>query len=939
MATQGTQIISKEVLQAASTPPFVREAVDRMQKGDFAEARRVLEDGVKTSRTVVALLALAEAYWDDPDTKTRDPKRSIEFLKEAIQLAPKDARPYALLGRYLLSKGLRDQALNFLDRAIQLDPNDASSRRLRDRATLQKKKQYTVVVNAADFTAQKQKKNPVASAAEQHKKEATRFLALDPKRAAEELEKAERGENDAIDAALAALLGSDLVKADVTILRDDAAGRGGGALVRTVIAFIVVALAGLLFGGLLFRVAPSGGGTPEEQLARLLHTDSTASLSQLVEQSADVEGVRVPGVAALAHVLLLVDHGADEGHVQSAEDLLETAPPEARRAPEALYARALLRTLPIANEDPDLDADLDAAAAQAGDAFVQLALAERARQKGNASEALSHLAKAGFGPDAPPHALHELARAYAARGELDLATTVLERLWREEPKHGRSLITALAIVAVRARADDAGDEPSGDKPKDGKAAEAANDAGRAPSPIEARARKALDEDGVEASEAAPVALMLAALASARGQADVAGQMLQRAQEGGVPQAYPGLLSRLAQLLLLDLGDFSRAYDLLNDGLRTYPGEIRLLVDLTRVRAVRGLSDERIRRLRTNATRSLDAGVLDLPLGRFEIDFGERYLPLRPVFDARFFPEDAIRGALDIKGLTAQAAERRLSVVANLKLAELALGQNDVAKAEDHVAIARKEAPTNPEVHLSLALIHGKNGDSVRARESIEEALSIAPDDPRILLAAARLQLEGNDVAAARRSLNRLSGEGFTSPAALALAARVALKERDTARARTLLEKASRLGESDLAVLSARLHLEHEAGDFDAARRAAARVAELAPERALRLAEQDFVARAYLAWAALERGEVEPAEREIAEVLKDRQGFAAGHLILGEAHAKRRKNEDAIAAFTQALRFGAGTPVAARARERIVALGGAVDEPAKKRKSGSRRRRR
>lgn len=960
-----TQVFSRKKLASEATPPFVSDAEQRMEKGDYAGARAALEEGLRQhGRSVEALLGLAEAYWDDPDTKARDPKRSIDFLKEAIQLAPKDARPYALLGRYLLSKGLRDQALNFLDRAIQLDPNDGASRRLRDRASLQKKKQYTVVVNAKDFAVQKaggpgEPPPPPAAPAgtvQQVKREATRFLQIDPERAASELEKAERAVENEVDAALAALLGADLVRVDMSILKDRARRRGVN-VVRTLIAFVVVVAAGLALGAVMQRAAParsvSVGGLPG-----LVALGTPSALEDALEKAErDADEDDRPWVA-LAHALLLVEHGADEGHLQSAEDALASAD-AGRRAPPALLARALLATRPLAERDEELGADLEVAEGDpklAENPYVLMALAERARAKGDEDAVVELLSRAGLSEDAPPRATHELARAFARKGQLPTAETLLERLATRHPRYTPALATALAVdVAALARELEKGKGDDEDTRKasvddDGDDDESAKPSGSSLSsrPAVKRALAALDNPAVEAPDAAPLALVLAAIASAAKDAELHGRMLQRAQEGGVVARYPGLLSRLSQLMLLDLGDFPKVETMLSDGIRAFPGEIGLLVDRTRARVGRGLSGDRIRRLRTNAERRVEPDGLILPLGRFQVDFAERYLPLRPLLDAQIFPEDAIEGALDIEGITAQAAERRLEVVANLRLAQIALAQGDVDTATERVALARRTAGSDPEVHLTDALVQAKSGNAARAREAIEEAMRLAPDDPRVLVAAARLQVEAGDLTAARRSLARVSDEGYRSPTAVALEARIATKEQRYADARAMLEKARKMAPRDVSVLLAALQVEHAVGDFDAGLKVARELRPALGDAAERYDDLDPVTGAFLAWADAAAGDAKDAMKDLGNILDVRSGFAEGHYILGRVRESQGDKAGARSSYEEAARLGGSGPVTQAANVALARLDGrpppdTVQEskpsPAPKRKpKGSQRKR-
>jgi tetratricopeptide (TPR) repeat protein len=929
----GTQIVQRKKLASANTPHFIAEAEAMIERKQFADARLRLEEGIAApgQRVVEALLALAEAYWDDPDTAARDPKKSIDFLKEAIQLAPKDARPFALLGRYLLSKGLRDQALNFLDRAIQLDPSDGAIRRLRDRATLQKKKAYTMVANVADFAAMEGKRAAAheSSAAAQHRKEATRLLQIDPKKAAEELAKAERGEQNEVDRALADLLAASLVGADLSILESASAVTSRGGILRTLFAFFFVICVGVVFGAALYYFAPQASSAPKG-IEALVLTDTPSALEKASRAEPEEDLPLDNAWKALAHALLYVEHGADEGHVQSAEDQLGTMVGPARRSPPALLARALLSTTNIAEADDEIASDLEAAA---GDEkvrehpFTRMALAVDARRAGDGDRSLSLLASAALEDDAPPRALNQLARAYAAEGQHRMAQQLVQRLWQKHPLHTPSMVTAIAAdAAERSGGGDDDDDDDGDDKDREKA-----------SKVEKDILRRVEQQPLEATDFAPVALMIAAAATARGDDATAGAMQQRAREGEVAAQWPGLLSRLSQLLLLDLGDFARAETMLSDGLRTYPGEIRLLVDRTRARVGRGLKGESIRKLRNDATRALEDGDIVLPLGRFHIEFDEPYLPLRPAFDTRYFPEDAIRTALDLPDLAPAAAERRLEVVANLKLAQLALAQDDLKDAQDRVQLARKEAPSNPEVHLTEALVRSREGDSVRARESIEQALEIAPDDPRILLAAARMQLDTGDVRAARGSLKRIADEGFLSPSSVALEARIAMKEERFDDARDQLAQGRKMAPSDPRLLATAVHVEHEVHALEAGRDIAMKLRKGSPEAARSLADRDVVVRAYLAWAAAEQGSADEAVEQLRELLEVRAGFSEAHYMLGRVLQQQGKGDEAKVSFEEAVRLAGSGPVADLARAALGAGEPVAPESTNKPKKKKRKR--
>ena len=100
------------------------------------------------------LLLKAETHWE-----LVQPVDAIGALKLAIQKNPRHAGAYALLGKYLLNKGLPEQALNFLDRAIALDPSLTAAKRIRNRAERQKQKNTRVfrVMPQCNSTAGPQK--------------------------------------------------------------------------------------------------------------------------------------------------------------------------------------------------------------------------------------------------------------------------------------------------------------------------------------------------------------------------------------------------------------------------------------------------------------------------------------------------------------------------------------------------------------------------------------------------------------------------------------------------------------------------------------------------------------------------------------------------------------------------------------------------------------
>ncbi|MFZ9889730.1 MAG: tetratricopeptide repeat protein, partial [Myxococcota bacterium] len=454
-ASQPTQIFSRKQLTSQQTPAYVAEAEAQLERREFAEARQTLEQGLAAhGPSVAALLGLAGAFWDDPDTTARDPKRSIDSLKEAIQLAPKDARPYALLGRYLLSKGLRDQALNFLDRAIQLDPQDGTSRRLRERASLQKQKQYTVVANAKDLLgpagiqANDAKASSLSPAA-QAKKEVTRFLQFDPARAADAMEQVEQAEASAsIDDAIGALVGAGLVKADTSLLKAQRTRRATG-MVGRILGIVMLAAVGATFGVAYQRVFPARTTNLDANDA-VLDSGSVAAIGRFLERADAERDPEHQVMSALGHALLVADHGADDSHVESVEQRLRSLPAEHRRDSRALLARALIVAHPIADPDPSLGDELEQALRMpprdgTSSQWLALALAAQRWSSNDPAGVVDVLSPWALGADTLGRVDLELARAFAAQDEDTLALEVLARLTTRLPRYLPAHTLAVAL--------------------------------------------------------------------------------------------------------------------------------------------------------------------------------------------------------------------------------------------------------------------------------------------------------------------------------------------------------------------------------------------------------------------------------------------------------------------------------------------------------------
>ena len=757
MNSQSTQIISKEVLEAVTTPEFVRDAVEAVRAGNFAQARMKLESGMQTHRSVVGLLALAEAYWDDPDPSSRDPKKSIDSLKDAIQLAPKDARPYALLGRYLLSKGLREQALNFLDRAIELDPADASSRRLRNRATLQAKKQYNVVIQGATPTEGAQSANTQAP-----REEVTRLLQIDPSKAAEKLteEAEEANELEAIQAALGSLFGGSLLEANIGILQEKSVKRRRFGIVHFFIGLVGVATLGLAFGGALSWFAPEEAPSELQKQTRWLEEDSPKSLVQVTDNREEEPTPRRKMQIALAHVLLYVAHGGDKGHLDVARDALSEADAETKQIPEALYARALLLGAARSYEDPALDADLDALHALTPpptSAYVYLAKAERLRHVDAFSQSAKVLEQALALPDAPRRVQLELAKTLAHLGETQQAQKLLQRLLRQHPAYSAALpYSTVLSLSEWASA-----------PEDDAKKEAFQNAFQ-------KAHTLLDLQNDASVQKITLALALAPIAAGTGEDEKYNALLVEAQKDDVLLGYPGLLKSFVELMLLQGNDFSRVESLISNALDTFPEEVPLVFNQARAQVAISLNEKTMRRIRTQRQAKLAKGKIEFPLGNMVFDFNLAPYPFGSRFDAQYFPERSILSSSNEGELSAQAIQRRLGVAVQLRLASAALEAGNLSKMAERIAEAEKEAPTDPQVHLLKAKLYQQRKATAKARASLDEAVQYGSGDPGILIEAASLQMDMGRADDAQQTLASLADESISSPTATLQEARLAL---------------------------------------------------------------------------------------------------------------------------------------------------------------------
>jgi|GEM_PF-1838155 len=849
MVSAGTQVISRKQLASANTPPYIKEvetlievaltkassATSKEQKRtvkvpDLERALGILEKNSSGSPPVEHLLALAEVHWE-----LENSKESIAFLKEAIQLAPKDARPYGLLGRYLMNKGLRDQAMNFLDRAIALDPGDVQSKKLRERAARQARKSYTVVVNAQDLakSASDKKKNKAAAG----KAEATRLLDVDALRAEQALEQAAAVEDaveNQLDDALAKLLATDLSGADVGILKPESSSASkAGRLVKTLVVFGMIGIIGMLNGAVFQRARPKSGPVSQTLLEKAIFQATPKSLIDAEARIIQDPEMGNATQRALVSALLYADFGHDLLHLDTAVEALSTLKDAEKKSPAGLLLRALVQRADDAEKDASLDDELQKAKlrqVEADDVLIAMARAERHAQRGDLSAATFALADQALSAQSSPRALVQLARYEAARGNLALTRSYIAHGLKMFPEHAPLLAMGLLLEDNR---------PLPTKKSKGKKAKAPKPT---PTALTGTAKKAdalLENLDIEGEDAALVALVHGALQFARGDDAKSGPLFGIVKRRGKNSA--PLLNGLVETYLLRVQP-DKAMSLLDDGSSLVDSSIPLLANAARAKLLNGLPDKPLRTLRSFSEPGIDGTDIVFPGGRFVFDPLRHPVPLRAQFDARYFPEAAVNHALDKRSLTPSVARRRLRNVADLKLAEILLaqgGDDNMERAEDHLKRVRKNGGDNqPEYYLVEARLYRMKGESPEALESIEAALDLQSDDPRVVLAAASIHLEGGNAKSALKALNGLREVGVRSPQEAALRSRALVMRGDLDDADRVLKEGRTFAPRDAALQQSELHLMFAQGNIVDARRSAKRLLRKKPGVARAMAERD-----------------------------------------------------------------------------------------------------
>jgi tetratricopeptide (TPR) repeat protein len=761
-----TQFFSIAMLElAAEVPAWVKATQDHLRNRKWADAQKAAEEGLaKTPQQLEGLLFLAEAHWEQVHAK-----EAVDRLKQAIQVAPRDSRPYALLGRYLLLKGLREQAVSFLERAVTLNPDDTESRKQLDRTRNLIKRGYKKVDAA-----------PGALGSPEVRKEATRMVTLASVAAATEepLPPAEAPVlNVDVDRALAALLSADLFPIDVVKAKD---GRlSSGRVLRVTVATWVILLAVALAipAGLMVRkrVASARAGTPLTRARSLVAADTPSSYVQAAElldklNTSSPEYEAAQPVMAMAMAVREVDWGSGQEYVDAAERALSTAGALARRDPFALYARQLLRR-GTGKSDNTLTEDLKAALlAQPTDAWLHLARARQAEDEGDDTTALEAYRRAHHKDPAVPCALHGLARAHARVGDTGEAVRLLRRLLVLQPTHAPGLSLGVLVSA------DQPDEQKGWL-------------------MQAESVLAGNALGPEDALMLNVAIGLTRLG--QGQPGDAALSFERADAAAARMVNPPLFWARVQLAL---GNPESARAVLTRAVESDPSSVQAHTDLMRVDVLTARGPDAAKMQRSSSPTPAWPVVSGL-LGTIYVRPGQ----VRPWVVALHEPaalDAELHHALDLPDLSANAKVMRIKAAGRVLAARALLSRGVVGPALALLKSGLEENKKDPELLVMLAQTHLVQDNASEAERAARTVLDGNPVEVRAALLLAGLLVDRGNVDEALGTLRPVEEAPYESARLFALQARAFLKKGDASKATRALQRAVALDPDDTEVLVA-----------------------------------------------------------------------------------------------------------------------------------------
>lgn len=689
----------------------------------------------------------------------------------------------------------------------------------------------------------------------------------------------------------------------------------------SVVVFVAVA-GGLAIGALLGLLVPAGGILAADRARFHLVKDDASSLRDAADL-ANGDDVALNGIGALARVLLWLEHGADDATRATAETLLQKASAVTRVTPEALYARALLASLPREREplvDAKLDDELNTAKATP---WVQLGRALRSHDD---DERRKLIEAAALGREPPLHATHLLARSMVAAGDLLSARAALDRLFRLAPRHAAGAITAVAVGLIEeatlpGEQRRAPREKNQGAPRPGEKSPVGKD--------EARARS-LADDGLADDDEDQLVLLLLALDLARsGQPDED----LRARAVKAAERSRQNLERLLEIEVCaaDVDGADAALAKMASATKSAPGA-SLLTDISRKRFLAAIPEDERRGLRNRAPKAVDDGPvaagLQLPLcglrfrfahvaaeGHSVVDLGA---PWQVMPDGAVFPERRYRkliAGLEAGG-KADKLDARLAAIEKLGLAERAAAAASYDKALAFVASARDQGGDEADISLVEGAVRQRQNDPVGARRALDAAVAAAPLDPQVLLDVVRLHVDADNAAGAKKTLALWSKLGLRSATATALEVIVAGRSGDVAAARAGLVEARKMAvdaDTDPLMLRATIMANRQV-DPGEARRASDRLLSLGA-----FGGGDVVL-AWLAEAELRKGDTARAEAQLKAIVDAKPGIGEAHLFYASAiqFDPTRKKEAFKQAF-KALETIPGGPLVDEAKKLALTL--------------------
>ncbi|MBL91821.1 MAG: hypothetical protein CMH56_08440 [Myxococcales bacterium] len=712
-------------MNATSLAP-IREALKR---GNAKEAHLMLQtadDGMAQSPEF--LLLKAEIHWE-----LVQPQEAIGALKLAIQKNPRHAGAYALLGKYLLNKGLPEQALNFLDRAITLDPGLAEAKRIRNRAERQKQKKYASLSShaAAQLEGPGKKSNQ-----SNERKEVTRQFMLNPSGGLEKVEENLKTTDAALDEAFKLLLGAESVGAKSEF--NDANQAGVSRMVSLIIAMGFLLFLGTSFGvGGFFILETISIQTAEQSLFAELEKDNAPNLANvlrqaqlLLAQETEKES-EVLAAQALAHYLLWRDHLDGLNHLERSAELIDSLDNTGLASPYGILVRAYFkadRSIEVSSL-ASLDEDLrDALKAPSPHPYLYLAAA---LLEDNSDDKIRYLQRGIIIPTLSNPRLRYVLAQVLYPTQASKSKALLEENLQHHPNHIPSRLASMAM--------------------------AYQEKNQSFSPL---------EEGIPPVVHRTNELFTLVLQN---------QNISQYKDGdGLhSDASTVIFDAYTKLFNLQYDKASKAIDL---ALELLPDHPHLMALRSRTLLASSLPPLGQAFLTDYPQFTTDHVFLYGPIGTLQIAPFQPGFPFRFSFDKSLFPESLLsymtrRDKAGEKGLY-----RTLQITEKQQAIHNALLFSDIEKAimmYEDMRDAHEDRPETHLAHFALALAQSDNDKIDRALKSV---LLKMRGEPEAYLQAANLLLAYGYTEKSARVIKTFTDQGFVSPKTDRLYARMAVRK-------------------------------------------------------------------------------------------------------------------------------------------------------------------